>query len=75
MHFTRKDISALLDTVNGGPDVAGFSTSTMSGNTYTLVASGPGTLWQNVSNSAHRLCSEDGATAPTEDCWGGGIPY
>jgi hypothetical protein len=68
MRFTRKDVSQLLETVNGSPDVLGFTTSNFSFTTYTLVASYPGSVWQDVNNSAHRLCSEDGATAPSEDC-------
>ena len=68
MRYTRKDVAELLETVNGGPDVQGFATSNFSSTTYTLVASGPGTVWQDNYNSAHRLCSEDGATSPYEDC-------
>ncbi|RKH16683.1 hypothetical protein D7Y13_13485 [Corallococcus praedator] len=68
MRYTRKDVSELLETVNGGPDVMGFSTSNFSSTTYTLVASGPGTVWQDLFNPAHRVCSEDGATSPYEDC-------
>ncbi|RKH15058.1 hypothetical protein D7V97_01160 [Corallococcus sp. CA053C] len=71
MRYTRKDVSELLEQVNGGPDVAGFATSNFSSTTYTLVASGPGTVWQDLYNSAHRVCSEDGATSPYEDCSGG----
>ncbi len=68
MRYSRKDVSELLQTVNGGPDVTGFSTSNFSSTTYVLVASGPGTVWQDMYNSRHRVCSEDGATSPTEDC-------
>lgn len=71
MRYTRKNVSDLLNAVQGSPDVQGFATSNFSGTTYTLVASGPGTVWQDLFNSAHRLCSEDGATSPSEDCGGG----
>lgn len=64
MRYTRKDVSELLETVNGGPDVKGFATtSNIAGNTMVLVASGPGTVWQNVYNPSHRIC-EDGTTQP-----------
>jgi hypothetical protein len=68
MRYTRKDVSELLESVNGGPDVNGFATtSNMAGTTYVLVASGPGTAWQDINNPAHRVC-EDGTTQGyTED--------
>ena len=68
MRYTRTDVSQLLQQVNGGPDVQGFATSNFSSTTYTLVSSYSGTVWQDNNNPAHRLCSEDGASAPSEDC-------
>lgn len=67
MRYTRKNISELLDTVSGSPDVSGFATtSAMLGSTFVIVASYGGTAWQNVNNPSQRLC-EDGTTPMPED--------
>ncbi|HEX8704285.1 MAG TPA: hypothetical protein VF815_35970 [Myxococcaceae bacterium] len=65
MRYTRKDVSELLETVNGGPDVTGFS-GCFPGANFVLVASGGGTAWQNIYNPNHRIC-EDGTTPTPED--------
>jgi hypothetical protein len=67
MRYTRKNISELLETVSGSPDVTGFATtSAMLGSTYVMVASAGGTAWQDMYNPSHRIC-EDGTTPTAED--------
>ena len=67
MRYTRKNISELLDTVKGGPDVKGFSTSNIGGYWYTLVPSfGGSQVWQS-STGGRMICSEDGARIVGED--------
>lgn len=67
MRYTRKNISELLETVSGSPDVSGFSTtSAMLGSTFVMVASYSGTAWQNINNPSQQLC-EDGTTPMPED--------
>ncbi len=65
MRYTRKDVSELLETVNGSPDVQGFATSNFGSSAWTLVSSfGGGSIWQN--NMNQRTC-EDGGQVMTED--------
>ena len=67
MRYTRKNISELLETVSGSPDVSGFATtSNIVGHTMVMVASAGGTAWQNVNDPSHRIC-EDGTTPTSED--------
>ncbi len=65
MRYTRKNVSELLETVSGGPDVRGFSSSN-EGWHYVLVSSAGGTAWQDIYNPNHRIC-EDGTTPAPED--------
>ncbi|HEX8704286.1 MAG TPA: hypothetical protein VF815_35975 [Myxococcaceae bacterium] len=65
MRYSRKNVSELLQTVSGTPDVRGFSTSNPGWN-FVLVASGGGTAWQSIYNPNHRIC-EDGTTPTAED--------
>ncbi|RYZ42082.1 MAG: hypothetical protein EOO71_09315 [Myxococcaceae bacterium] len=66
MRYTRKNISELLDTVQGSPDVMGFWTSTFGGYTFTMTPSAGGTIWQDVSYPGHKVC-EDGGQVIAED--------
>src|SRR5437868_5881215 len=54
MRYTRKNVSELLETVSGSPDVRGFATSNPGWN-YVLVASGGGTAWQDIYDPNHRF--------------------
>lgn len=66
MRYTRKNISELMGSVQGGPDVSGFSTSNFNGQFYTLVSSfGGGTAWQ--SSTGNTIVCEDGAYPTAED--------
>ncbi|NPC69521.1 hypothetical protein HPP05_07150 [Corallococcus exiguus] len=66
MRYTRKNISELLDTVQGNPDVMGFWTSNFAGSAFTLVPSPGGMIWQDVYAPSHQIC-EDGIPYGTED--------
>ncbi|RKH47481.1 hypothetical protein [Corallococcus llansteffanensis] len=69
MRYTRKNISELLDTVQGSPDVTGFATSNIGGYTYALVPSAGAMIWQDIYYANHRLC-EDSSQIPSEDAGG-----
>ena len=66
MRYTRKNISQLLDTVQGSPDVTGFWTSTFGGYTYTVTPSAGGYLFQDVNWAGRKTC-EDGSQVVYED--------
>ncbi|MCY1040868.1 hypothetical protein OV208_05985 [Corallococcus sp. bb12-1] len=66
MRYTRKNVSELLDSVQGDPDVTGFSTSMIVGSTWTLVPSfGGGMVWQN-SWGTRWTCEDGGRVAPED---------
>ncbi|RYZ43757.1 MAG: hypothetical protein EOO71_02025 [Myxococcaceae bacterium] len=66
MRYTRKNISELLDTVQGSPDLMGFWTSYFGGSDFTLVPSPGGMIWQDVRSPSHQVC-EDSIPYGTED--------
>ncbi|RKH52130.1 hypothetical protein D7X55_37560 [Corallococcus sp. AB049A] len=63
MRYTRKNISELLGTVQGSPDVMGFWTSTIGGYTYNITPSAGGNILQDIYNPNHRICEDGGQTA------------
>ncbi|NNC16416.1 hypothetical protein HJC22_11860 [Corallococcus exiguus] len=66
MRYTCKNVSDLLNEVQGSPDVQGFGTSTFAGSTWNLVPSfGGGAVWQNY--WTYQWTCEDGGTVTAED--------
>lgn len=66
MRYTRKNVSELLDSVSGGPDVSGFSMSNFGGSYWNLVPSfGGGQVWQDTYGT--RWVCEDGGRVTAED--------
>lgn len=66
MRYTRKNVSELLSSVQGSPDVQGFATSNFGGSSWSMVPSfGGGVVWQ--ATWTYQWTCEDGGSVTAED--------